>query len=89
MRKYKETTSNKFNTYFYFHLSVSECEDKGNSLLPWIQYKEKCYYASPFVTAERKSWAAAGALCKQNGGFLVSIHTLDELRFILSKVKLF
>jgi hypothetical protein len=54
--------------------------------LPWIQYKEKCYYATPDVVAERQTWAAAESFCKRNGGFLLSIHTLNELRFVLSSV---
>jgi hypothetical protein len=65
---------------------VTECENKGNSTLPWIQYKEKCYYATPDIVLERSTWAAAESFCRKNGGFLLSIHTLNELRFVTSKV---
>jgi len=65
---------------------VTECENKGDSTLAWIQYKEKCYYASPDVQTQWLSWKSAEAVCKSNGGFLVSIHSLNELRFVSSKV---
>ena len=65
---------------------MSECEEKGDSNLPWIQYKEKCYYVTPDVIDQRQSWASAESFCKQNGGFLVSIHTINELNFITSRV---
>ena len=72
---------------FQIQYLVTECEDKGNSTLPWIQYNEKCYYAtSPDIASERLTWAESEAFCKSNGGFLVSIHNQNELRFITSKV---
>ena len=67
-------------------LKATECEEKGDSNLPWVQYKEKCYYASSDKPSEYLSWQSAESFCKQNGGFLVSIHSVNELRFVLSKV---
>ena len=69
-----------------YRFVVSPCEEKSNSTLNWIQYNEKCYYASPDISLQWQSWQSAEAFCKQNGGFLVSIHSLSELRFITTKV---
>ena len=66
---------------------VTDCENKGDSNLDWIQYNQKCYYTSPDTVAQYVSWYAAESFCKQNGGFLVSIHSRNELNFISSKVK--
>ncbi len=65
---------------------MTECEDKGNSTLDWVQYREKCYFSSPDKSTEYLTWSSAESFCKKNGGFLVSIHSLNELRFIATKV---
>ena len=67
---------------------MTECEEKGNSNLPWVQYQQKCYYASSDTSSQYLTWQSADAFCKQNGGFLVSIHSRNELNFITSKVLL-
>ena len=68
---------------------VTECEDKGGSSLDWVQYKEKCYYTSQdSPIANYVSWQEAETFCKRNGGFLVSVHSLNELGFLASKVTL-
>ena len=67
-------------------ITVTDCEEKGNSNLPWVQYKEKCYYASSDRSSDYLTWQSAEAFCKQNGGFLVSIHSRNELNFISSRV---
>ena len=67
---------------FKLLLTVTDCEEKGNSKLDWYQYNQKCYFPSPDVN----SWQSAEAFCKQNGGFLVSIHNKNELFFLTSKV---
>ena len=70
----------------YILYLVTKCEDVGDSKLDWVQYREKCYYASPSNGLEYLTWQSAESFCKENGGFLVSIHSLNELRFILSRV---
>ena len=51
-----------------------------------MQYREKCYYTSPDRTTEYQTWQGAESICKKNGGFLVSIHSTNEHRFVSSKV---
>ena len=70
----------------YILYLVTKCEDVGDSKLDWVQYREKCYYASPSNELEYLTWQSAESFCKENGGFLVSIHSLNELRFVLSRV---
>jgi hypothetical protein len=59
-----------------------DCEEKGDSKLDWFQYNKKCYYPNPTLS----SWQSSEAFCKQNGGFLVSIHSRNELFFLTSRV---
>jgi hypothetical protein len=68
---------------------VTTCEETGDSKLPWVQYRQKCYYGSSAKENDYLSWQSAESFCKENGGFLVSIHSLNELRFILSRVRRF
>ena len=75
----------KFHQICILYL-VSKCEDVGDSKLNWVQYRDKCYYASPSDELDYVSWQKAESFCKENGGFLVSIHDVDELTFILSRV---
>ena len=70
-----------------YSTTVTECEVKGDeSDLNWVQYKNKCYYASPNIPSQWQSWHSADTFCKDFGGFLVSIHSLNENRFLTSKV---
>ncbi len=78
---FKNVIDRKFSNF-----KVTECKDKGNSILPWVQYGEKCYYASSDSASQYLTWQSAEAYCKQNGGFLVSIHSRNELNFLTSKV---
>ena len=61
---------------------MTTCEDKGNSNLDWLQYDQKCYY---FSTSDA-TWQSAESFCKQNGGFLVSLHNRNENNLIASRV---
>jgi hypothetical protein len=61
---------------------VTDCEEKGNSNLDWLQYDQKCYYFS----SNELTWQSAESFCKQNGGFLVSIHNRNENNLISSRV---
>jgi hypothetical protein len=74
------------NNYYLSLSIVTECENKGDSELNWVQYRNKCYYSSPYIESQYLSWQDADSFCKQEGGFLVSIHSLNELQFINSKV---
>ena len=64
-------------------ISAEECEDKSGSELNWIQYAGKCYYVS---SEKIETWRTADKFCKNNGGFLVSIHSQSTLNFLKSKV---
>ena len=68
---------------------VTECENKGDSELNWIQYRNKCYYSSPYIESQFLSWQDADSFCRQEGGYLVSVHSVTEVQFINSKVKLY
>jgi hypothetical protein len=61
---------------------VAECENKGTSSLDWVQYGEKCYYFSN----NELTWQSAESFCKQNGGFLVSVHSNNEHGLMSSRV---
>ena len=60
--------------------------DTSNSSLKWVQYRDKCYHASSSNENEYLSWRAADLFCKENGGHLVTMHSRNDIRFILSQV---
>jgi hypothetical protein len=70
------------------NFKVTECENKEDSDLNWVQYQDKCYYSSTNIESEFRSWQDAERFCNQNGGFLVSIHNQNENRFLSAKVKI-
>ncbi|XP_077862270.1 macrophage mannose receptor 1-like [Saccoglossus kowalevskii] len=55
-----------------------------HSSLDWYLYDESCYYFSdPSDSINgRQGWSDARSYCYFNGGDLVSIHSVDEQRFI-------
>ena len=65
---------------------MTTCEDKGNSTLNWFQYNQKCYFTSANIFSQYLTWRNAEKFCNNNGGFLVSIHSINEQRFVTSKV---
>ena len=60
---------------------MTTCEQKGNSKLDWLQYDQKCYYFS----STESTWQSAESLCKQEGGFLVSIQWIETMNSIHSR----
>ncbi|XP_077993991.1 macrophage mannose receptor 1-like [Glandiceps talaboti] len=48
----------------------------------YILYDNACYYFSKNTNEEKKSWTQARQFCKQQSGELVSVHSVDEQRFI-------
>ena len=60
---------------------VTDCEDKGNSNLDWVQFEQKCYYSSPDVESQWLTWQSAEAVCKRNGGFLGWLRVNFDLHF--------
>ena len=78
----------KRSLFFLFLIQVTQCENSGDSKINWVQYRDKCYYASPAASLEWLSWSSAEAFCKQEGGFLVSMHSVNDMRFILSRVSI-
>lgn len=52
----------------------------------WFQYNQKCYFTSANIFSQYLTWRNAEKFCNANGGFLVSIHSISEQRFITSKV---
>jgi hypothetical protein len=51
---------------------TTECENKGNSTVNWVQYREKCYYTSPNIESLYRTWQSAESFCNTNGGYLAS-----------------
>jgi len=49
--------------------------------------KDKCYYITTKVT-DYKTWQGCLADCQSRSGDLVSIHSLDEVNFLLDLVRL-
>ena len=66
-----------------FLILASQCDDKGNSTLNWFQYGQKCYY----INTAGFTWQSAERFCNQNGGFLISIHSVNELKFFSTIVR--
>nr|KAG5696149.1 hypothetical protein BaRGS_026508 [Batillaria attramentaria] len=51
----------------------------------WAPFGDFCYYAAPQNT---KSWPEANYLCRKMGLELLSVHSVEELTFVQSLVKL-
>ncbi|XP_060951514.1 lactose-binding lectin l-2-like [Limanda limanda] len=66
--------------------AVSEVQLQcGNCPLFWSSFNNRCYK----YVATRRSWADAELYCVSQGANLVSIHSLDEHRFITALIKNF
>jgi len=79
----------KFFSYFkfisfYLIFKVVECQNNTN--YNWTLYKNKCYYVSKGVEDEKLSWLKSRDFCRNIGGDLLSIHTVDELAYVTSIV---
>lgn len=65
-------------------LAASECSNISSSTtLSWRLYQSNCYSASSAGTYD---YEAGKEFCRRNGGYLTSVHSLDEMRFILNLV---
>lgn len=59
----------------------SPCARKGGSSpLDWVHHQGYCY---TYYDSEIFTWGGAKMFCQDNGAFLVSIHSLDEMNFII------
>lgn len=60
---------------------IPECRrEKSSPLITWRYYDGYCYV---LYQTRGLSWDTAKSFCKDNGAFLASLHSLDEIDFLL------